>query len=78
MNKGDRIICIKTYILSITEFFIKGKIYEVIRVGIDGVYITSSGNIFPLSDIEMSKYFMLYNEWLAKEREKKMKKLLDD
>ena len=34
MNKGDKLVCIKTYVYGITEYFTEGKVYEVMSVAI--------------------------------------------
>jgi hypothetical protein len=33
MNKGDKVICIKTYIFGLTEYYTQGKEYEILSVG---------------------------------------------
>jgi hypothetical protein len=73
MNKGDKVICIKSY-----DGFLENDICFIGTMTIDEVYIrreinvVSSGGWFLL--IDFCTYFITIAEW----REEQMKNILDD
>ena len=91
MNKGDKLVCIKTYVHGITEYYTEGEVYEVMRVSIaNEVYIQTNvsntkrvnGMWFSQRDIYRTKIsikmFVDYFIPLAELRELQIKSVLDD
>jgi len=89
MNKGDRLVCINTEICKEDSVLLRGLYLELNRIYFYedrtiGDYAISMSiskpferyALFTIGTLE--KYFMPYNEWLALEREKQIKMLLDE
>jgi hypothetical protein len=82
MNKGDKIICIKE-----DEVYKINQIYEIDFIIASHVKLKDHRylNAIPISKYRVDNTselfenrFMLYNDWLALEREKQIKDILDD
>jgi len=82
MNKGDKLICIETYIFRLTEYFTQGKEYEILSVENKNLYVISNGYTktgmwFGRSEFD-NKHFRKYFITLAEWREQQIKTILDE
>jgi hypothetical protein len=96
MNKGDRLVCIRSSTIYTTGYIDSNNHYVELPIKIGDFYFVESitsihifvnGWAFRINEEEYEPksrlkcykhYFMPYNEWLALERERQIKTILDD
>jgi hypothetical protein len=81
MNKGDKVVCIKTYIFGLTEYYTQGKEYKILSVGTKNLYVISNvytnGTWFGRNEVD-NKHFRKYFITLAEWREQQIKSVIDE
>ena len=84
INKGDKLISKMNRLEDAKMYLTEGKIYVVGDILYNSFYINSfyimcdDGLVRMFNMYDIPNYFLLYNEWLALEREKQIKSILDD
>jgi hypothetical protein len=80
---GDKLISKMNRLEDAKMYLTEGKIYKV-AYKVDDLYrqtlwIMCDDNLVRMFNMyDIPNYFLLYNEWLALEREKQIKSILDD